>query len=69
MNSFQLVVSLGRGGGGCSGRWVPLGGWDTFPRLRLSAASPYQVPVVPTSLALRLTAGVFYHAISLMRDG
>ena len=66
MNSLQFVVP--HGVGDCPGWWVGLGGWDTSSRSRPLAASPYQVPMVPASLALRPTVGVFYHVISLMRD-
>ena len=53
----------------CSEQWMRLGGQDMLPRLRPPAASPYQVPAALTSRALRLTTRVFYHVVSLMRDG
>ena len=66
MSSFRLVVPLGAGG--CSEQWVRLRGRDTFPKLLPPVASPYQAPTILALRASRLKTGVFYRAVSLMRD-
>ena len=39
-----------------------------FPKLLPPVASPYQAPTILALRASRLTTGVFYRAVSLMRD-
>ena len=66
-SSFRIVIPIDAGG--CSVQWVRPGGQGTFPRLWPLAALSFQAPVGLALHASRLTVGVFYHVVSLTRDG
>ena len=63
---FRLVVLLEAGG--CSVPRVRPGDQGMFPRLWPLAALSFQAPASLALRASRPTTGVFYRAVSLMKD-